>query len=601
MSAKSRVGRLVARARVAFADRRVVWRVSLLAMVLMIPTLFVGLQVDDWVHRLILLRDPRYPELLRPRLLLFSAVDDTPGRTRWLIDHGFFGGWWTDPDLRLNLFRPVSAATHILDYTLWPNSPFLMHVQSVLWLGAVSVAGGFLYRRVLASTWVGGLATVMYALDSAHGVSGAWIAQRNTLVSTCFGLLTLLAHDRWRRDRIASFAAVAPLLLAIALLAGEGAVATMGYLFAYAVCLDRGTIAARLRTLLPSLLVFAGWAFAYKHYGFGTRGSGMYLDPVAQPARFLEAALTRAPLLLSGELGGPPPDPYPFLPPHLATVLLVIALVVVAFAINALSSLVRTRAESRFFAIGGGLAVLPLCGVTPSMRVLAFASFGLLGLVAQLVAAVLDGDAWLPSGGPRRWALVGYASIAGFAHLVVSPLLIPTTGLQMGVVAQTLDRLADGIPEDAAITNQRLIIVNPPDASFSGFVPVMKLLRGKPAPPRTLVLCAGTSALDLVRTDARTLVVRPIGGFLNNPMDALTRDPRAPWQLGAKVVLTDVTIEVTALTDDQRPAEATFRFDEPLESSTLRWTKQVAGRLVPFALPAIGAVVHLDAQPLLPL
>jgi hypothetical protein len=89
------------------------------------------------------------------------------------------------------------------------------------------------------------------------------------------------------------------------------------------------------------------------------------------------------------------------------------------------------------------------------------------------------------------------------------------------------------------------------------------------------------------------------GGFLTNPMDALTRDPQKPFLLGTKVTLTDVTIEVTALTDDGRPAEALFRFDEPLESATYRWTKQVDGRLVPFELPAIGASVRLDAQPLL--
>jgi hypothetical protein len=592
-------------ARTLLADPRIVRRVTVVSMLLMIPTLFGGLQIDDWVHRLILLQDQRYQPLMRPRLLLFSAVDETPGRTRWLVDHGFFGGWWTDDRLRLNFLRPVSAATHLLDYQLWPDSPFLMHVHSLLWLGAMAVVAGWLYRRILVPrgnhAWVAGLAAVMYALDHGHGVPGAWIAQRNTLISTCLGLLVLVAHDRWRRDGEKAWAFVAPVLLAIALLAGEGAVATMAFLFAYAVCLERGTVLARLRTLVPSLLVFGAWAIAYRHYGFGSRASGMYLDPAGQPVRFVKAAIVRAPLFIAGTFGSPPPDLYHFLSPSLKALLVVIAVVIIALAINAFAGLLRLRAEARFFAIGGALSVLPLCATTPSNRVMAFASFGLIGLLAQLVAAVIDRDEVLPRKGPRRLATMIFAVVAGGGHLVLSPLILPTTGMQMGLISDSLHRLGEGIPEDEAIEKQRLVMINPPDAAFSGFVPVMKRMQGKHAPDRTLILCAGTSTIDLERTDDRTLVVRPVGGFLANPMDTLTRDPEDRFVVGTKVKLTDVTIEVTAITSDGRPAEAVFHFDEPLESTTYRWTKQVAGRLVPFELPAIGGSVHLEAQPLLPL
>ena len=32
-----------------------------------------------------------------------------------------------------------------LDYLLWPNGPFLMHLHSLLWLGALVVAAALLY------------------------------------------------------------------------------------------------------------------------------------------------------------------------------------------------------------------------------------------------------------------------------------------------------------------------------------------------------------------------------------------------------------------------------------------------------------------------
>ena len=63
--------------------------------------------------------------------------------------------------------------------------------------------------------------------------------------------------------------------------------------------------------------------------------------------------------------------------------------------------------------------------------------------------------------------------------------------------------------------------------------------------------------------------------------------------LGQRVKLTGVTVEVTALTPDNRPAEATFSFDVPLEDPSLRWLFWEDGSFVPFTLPAVGKTVEL--------
>ena len=54
-------------------------------------------------------------------------------------------------------------------------------------------------------------------------------------------------------------------------------------------------------------------------------------------------------------------------------------------------------------------------------------------------------------------------------------------------------------------------------------------------------------------------------------------------------------VEVTELTNDGRPAEASFEFAVPLEDSSLRWLKWKDGRFEPFVLPEIGETIEVHA------
>ncbi len=75
-----------------------------------------------------------------------------------------------------------------------------MHLHSLLWLGALVVAAALLYRRILGPTWVAGLAALLYAVDDAHAAPAAYIANRNALIATCFGVLCLLCFARSRQE-----------------------------------------------------------------------------------------------------------------------------------------------------------------------------------------------------------------------------------------------------------------------------------------------------------------------------------------------------------------------------------------------------------------
>lgn len=68
--------------------------------------------------------------------------------------------------------------------------------------------------------------------------------------------------------------------------------------------------------------------------------------------------------------------------------------------------------------------------------------------------------------------------------------------------------------------------------------------------------------------------------------------------LGHTVHLTGLTIQVTAVTEDGRPAEATFRFTVPLEDGSLRWVAWQEGSFAPFNLPGVGEKIVLPGADL---
>jgi hypothetical protein len=126
-----------------FWGQRIVLGVSLFgAFALNAPSLRVGLFADDFAHR---------------RFIL-DHLQGHPGAAAWwnMFDSRvpvgpldpdpstLFGRlpWWSLPEFSFALLRPLSAASHFLDYLLWPNTPWLMHAHNLA--VELEVDGGYL-------------------------------------------------------------------------------------------------------------------------------------------------------------------------------------------------------------------------------------------------------------------------------------------------------------------------------------------------------------------------------------------------------------------------------------------------------------------------
>lgn len=593
LSSSGRFARMCA----LLADPRAAKLALVAAAVVALPSLFAGLAVDDYWHRIYLTRPARWLPAVKPPLHLFTFYDGDAARSRWLLDQGITA-WWADPKLRISFFRPVSAITHWLDYRLWPGAPLVMHAQSIAWYLVLVALVAALYRRLVGAGWAAGFAALLYAVDHTHGTPVGWLANRNVLVSGAFALGSLWLYVRGREGRRAA-GWLSPLAFAVALLSGEAALGVAGYFVAHALFLDRARWRKRALSLAPHALVGAGWAVVYRLGGYGVRGSGLYYDPLHASLEYVRRLPVNLSLLLSAELGAPSPDAYPLASPSIQLVLVGLALGVLTLAAFALAPLVRTSARARFFLTGAVLATLPVCAVMPSARTLLLPGFGLVGLVALVVHAVVERSAALPSRRALRAPAVAVAVWAGGAHLLLSPLLFQVGAFQMAFMQHVADRLATTFPDSTSLPQQRVVLVNAPDGAFSGYLLVTRWAHGKPVPASLLPLAVGTRAVDLSRTGPRTLLVRSAGGFLAGGTELLVRDPRDPMPVGTRVRAGGETFQVVEATSDGRPALVRVTFDRKLEDPGLDWIVWTDQGFAHFTPPAVGASVHIPAQSLL--
>lgn len=572
---------------------------ALAAMLLTLPAVGIGWQMDDHLHRLVMLG--KGPPELSP-WQIFSGPSGHPELLRQWVDLGAYP-WWISDQFHFSLFRPLSVAAARLDYWLWPTSAALMHLHSLLWLGALVAAVTALYRRLMVPgpgaapwpAWTAGMAALLYAVDEAHGPPASWIANRNALLATLFGVLCLIAHDRWRRDGDRWAGLLAPVWLVLALASGEAALAVAGYLAAYALFLEpagRG----RWRSLAPSGLVLAGWAVVYLVGGFGVSGSGIYIDPLKRPLAFLGALARRAPVSFLGQWSPVPADLGGLLPPERVGGLLAAALLVIAVLAAALLPLLRGDRNARFWLVGSLLSLVPISATIPSNRLLFFVGLGSMALLARFLAGVWTREAWLPRSPLWRRFAATLAVLLAVVHLPLATLGMPLGALGIAAAGREVDSAADTLPTGDRLAEQELVLVNVPDyLLFVTHVPTYRTLAGLPVPKRVRALAVGPTAVEITRMDQRRLRVRLERGFFAGPLGRLFRPVEETFAAGDRVALAGLEIEIVKVDDAGVPTEVDYRFATPLEDPSRRWLRWADGGYEPFDLPPVGGSSSLEA------
>lgn len=537
--------------------------VPLLAMLACLPALAGGIELDDVFHA----AHAREPGFLRTAFAFFGGAyvpaADLP--------------WWTDPDLRLELLRPVAALTHWLDHALWPGSPWLMHLHSVLWYGLLVALLQRAYRELGLDPSRAALGALVFGLSQAHAMNVGWLAARNSLIAGVLVVATLRLHHRARAHGSRGSAVIAPVVFGSALLANEGAVAGLGYLAAYAFVLDDGR--RRLLALAPYVGVAIAWRLAYEALGAGAAHSGIYLDPGAAPLAYAVRTVLHAVPMLAACLGLAVLDPLGSIPG--ATLAAFVA--AVPF-VALLGWLVRERLRrdraARALVLGMGLACFTAGTTVPTDRGLLLLGLGGSACVAELIVGLCGAG----QSRPRR--AVGWMLVV--MHLVISPLLLPlrvrTTAWVHGKVEQAVAGMPSG-PEGAGDT---VVLLDAPSDLLMLYSRAIVERRGD-VPPRAMTwLYAGSGAVTVTRTGPAAFELAVERPWLAAPLDRMLRAD-ARFTPGQRFDTPCLTAEIAAVDQDALPTAVRFTVHDERPGCHVVLLAWQDGAPRPFTLPEPGA------------
>ena len=561
-------------------------RLALIGLILGAPALSAGLFLDDYAHRSAFMGAGQISDFMRSPIVMFSFADGNLELTRAAMETGLYP-WWTSEEILLNFWRPLTAATHAIDYLLWPNLPSLMHAQSLLWFALTIYLVTLFYKRIGTPPWIAGLAGLLFVLDESHGLPVNWIANRNAMLALCFGVACLLSHAKWRETRTKLWAIAGVCALLASVHCNEGGIATTGYLFAFALFLDKSALKSRAFSLAPYAVAIIVWRVYYQALGFGAMGSPTYIDPGASPARFAEALFWRVPPLLFSQLSNVPCEPFDFLPSPLWQAHWAIAITAILLAALVLRPLLRTSDRVRFWALGMIIGLVPASATFPSGRLLVFVSLGGAALVAEYIVWVRQRYSGHRS--PHR----ALAVVLIVLHLVLAPIGFLGTALAINAGSRLMDGMyrAVAYPED--VEKRILYLVDPPTYLLAIYVNVYRALEGLPVPIATHSLSPNTGIpveMTITRIDEDTLHVDPVGGF---PY-ILFRDSTKPFHAGDRVELEHLTVEILNVNAAGNPQDVNYHFPAPLESEQFIWLQMDGFNYKPYTLPAIGETHRLN-------
>lgn len=553
------------------------------------PSITGGLASDDHIQR-------TWVKDAGQCLDLFTFANGDEAAMRFQKSAGTMP-WYTDDRLKISFFRPLASLSHCLDYRYLDAFPALLHVENLLWLGAAIWAASALFRRTASAPWIAGLATLLFAIDEAHGQTVGWLANRNSLMATTFGLLALTLHHRARAEGSRRSLFFAVLAFLAALFSAEAAIAVVAYLVAHALFLDEATLARRLRALLPYLAALVAWRVVYARFDHGQYGSALYTDPVTQPLRFLSAVWERGPVLLFAQLGGPPADLFAVAPLAARKTAWLVALAVLSTIALVLAPWLRRRAAMRFFALAMLSSVIPACATVPGDRLLMFVGVGGMGLVAELIGGLVPGGPELPRSFFFR--APGYVLALAWTvlHLVLAPLRLPTASTRVGGTGEAMKANSESLFAKAEPMDS--IVVLSADNMYScTFATFMGYALGHANGAKAQCLFAGEGKLHVLRVGASRLVLRPEHGFID-----LAREPfwnaDAPMRVGDVIDLGWLKITVTEVSQAGEPREAMFHFAASLDDPKLRlryWSTRENRYLDAPSLPIWGRLTMVDGD-----
>ncbi len=173
--------------------------ILVLATLVRLPTLGAPFESDDYSLIAAIERGPGEPTpLMNSRFQLWAFLDGVPAHSTAAVYRGALP-WWTAPEARLALLRPLSSVvlTAIHRYAGWQPRAYYVATLAAFLLSIVAAAT--VLRRVMP-TGIAAFATLLFSVHSVHARSSNWISAIHLPLSTALGMFAIYAHIRWREN-----------------------------------------------------------------------------------------------------------------------------------------------------------------------------------------------------------------------------------------------------------------------------------------------------------------------------------------------------------------------------------------------------------------
>jgi hypothetical protein len=541
------------------------WLIFGVTLLFTLPTLAIGFFLDD--HALRASLRGTWPGATMPAWDLYRFIGGDAAQNRAAMAVGGMP-WWSAPELRLHLVRPLSSLLFSADYRIFGDWAVGYHVHTLAWYVALLAAVGRLFT-LLFSRATASLALLIFAWSPAHFHPYAWVSSRHLLVAALPVVLGLTALVR--KARFGNIACAVG--LALGLLGSEAALSLLGFLVGYA-ALGTGDRRARVLATLPSFGVALIYLLLYRAMGGGAAQSDAYVDPLHAPLDFSLRALSLLPMLLGNALLSIPADMSMVASPWLLVAIGILAAFAAwRVALRLVPSLAPDeRQHLPWLVLGAVVALIPTLAGFPGARVLLLPNLGFAPLLAILIQ--------------RGTTERGLARAFGYVLLVVHVLLAPLVIL--GNTARTYDlaRTVEGIARDAEIgpNRPRAFVVGVSDPLVTMYAGAA-LAADSPERLRCWsVLSASKQAHRLERRGSHELLlIAERMPMVQGPFETLYRARSVPFRVGDTSISCGATFTVMAV-EGGSPTSVSIRFDRPLEDPSIRilvWTGKRLSALTP--------------------
>jgi hypothetical protein len=543
----------------------------------------------------------------------FNFFNYQTGNLDNLLEYGALP-WWSATDIKIHVYRPLSALTHWVDYNLWPKSIVWMHFQGLLIFMVLVFLVYRLYQKTSSSGSVAALAVLLYSLDTSHIEALAWIAARNAFLAAAFGVLAIHSFINWRETQRISSLFFSLLWLLCSLLSAEAGVAVSGYLFAYMLWIDRAPVLQRMLALVPAAAVVIIWRIAYNAAGYGSENVAHYVDPGRDLLPFIERFIERFPLMVASLNMGFDGGLRVFSLSQQQQFWVISCFVTIACLLIFYPVLKRDK-YSRFWMTGALIAVIPPCAINvTSARVFEIISIGFFMVLASYVGWAYSAVKTQQLGKYQQAAVKTFATIGLTAHAGIAFL-----GLLMASAFSTYNYMIDNVRDETyAFYNfeafdyqdRYVVVANAPHAFLNQFLPYKLAYEDLPLPAGLRTLAPGLSAITLNRLANNELLVTAEGGFsifsnvdvpgekakstpgihhLSRMLMGFFGNDQREFSLGQRFNYGDTDIEITELFEG-RPLSIKVSFKQPLNNGSylfVAWDWQQLG-YYELTLPAVG-------------